>query len=121
MSLIALAINLTCNDISHQNVDACSKALEATARQVNVYQDSENFENSVKNYARNYAIKTSVNYLGKPVVEVVGGVVYVYKVIQDRSIDFRLPTLGLCDSASNRITTNSYTLNLKWNIPVTLK
>jgi hypothetical protein len=94
-------------------MDACSKALEASTKQVQLFQTDEKLEN----YMTNYATKTSVKYLGQETVGAIGSVAYVYKVVRDRSIEFRLPTFGVCESASNRITTNSYSLNLKWSMP----
>jgi len=108
--MISLVIAYTCAKTPTGYSDACSHALEAGSKQSQIYQYEDGQENRLKSNARNEAIY----YLGKEPIELAGAGLYVYKVYRDKSIIFKLPNMGLCNDLSNKITPNSYTLNIGW-------
>ena len=116
MPFISMGISLICSSMAQDqkvNTDACSKAMEAGTKQTQAYQLSEKTEN----YFMDYGKKVSYDYLGKGGAEIVGSSGYIYKSIKDKAAVVRLPTLGICESANTRLSPNSYSLNLRWNLP----
>jgi hypothetical protein len=113
MALISSLIVIVCSGTVPNYADPCQKALEATTKQTQLYQTDEKLES----YASDRAVKISTKVLGQGTMDALGGGAYAYKVYRDRSIHFRLPTFGLCDSASNTIGLDSYSLNLSWHLP----
>ena len=112
---MTLAIGMACSNIStYQNhQDACNSFFNQSSKALQVSQTDEGIENYFTSKTQNELD----NYLGKDIEKVGVGGYFVYKTYKSKEVDFRLPTLGLCDRASNRITENSYTLNLTWNFP----
>lgn len=113
MSLMAWAISMACSSNTSVDQNACNKFLEASAKSTQVYQNEEKTEN----YFRVMATDKADNYFGKDVEKVGGGAYFGYKVYRDKAVDFKLPNMGLCDTLSNRVTPNSYSINIKWNFP----
>jgi len=115
MLLTAMAITAACQNIdvwaNHQ--DACQKFFEVSSQKIGVTETDQKTEN----YYTLKAKTVAADNLGTTVIDVAGGVGYVYRVYRNKAIDFKLPNLGICDTVSNHITPNSYTLNLKWNFP----
>jgi len=92
--------------------DACNKAVEVSLKHNGIYQLVSKYENSLISYADqkgNY-------YLGKDGMSVVGITGFAYKTYKNKSLNFKLPTLGICDSVNNTITPTAYTINLQWHI-----
>lgn len=113
MPLISLAITAICNGSYQNNQDACNKALVATAMQTQVY----NYDEKLEKYAESNVRNMATDYVGQEPIKFAGSAYYVFNVIKNKSLSFNLPTLGLCNGASNDITVSSYTLNLKWDFP----
>lgn len=108
-AIASLCTALATNGI---NNDACSKAVEAGLKQQGTYQLVDKYEGNFNAYATqegNY-------YLGQGGMTAIGVAGFTYKTYKNKSVNFRLPTFGLCDSASNTITPTTYTLNLQWHI-----
>lgn len=113
MPLIGLAIAAACQNTYANHQDACTHFLEASTKQTQIYQYDEKAENYFTTEATNF----TVSNFGTETVDVVGSTVFVYKIYKNKSVNFRLPTMGICDKASNSITENSYSLNLSWKMP----
>ncbi len=91
--------------------DACAKSLEAGTLQTGIRQKYDSAEGK----ANQFVTKTAEENLGKSTVTVIASGAYVYKVVNQKSLTFRLPTFGFANSLSNTVTPNSYTLNIGWN------
>lgn len=90
--------------------DACVKSLDAGTRQVGIRQQYDATESKINSLATKEAEDT----VGKDAIKVAASGVFVYRTAKDKSVTFRLPTLGLATSMSNTVTPNSYSLNLQW-------
>lgn len=110
MPLITTAIVAVCVNYQGAYVEACNKALDATTRQVGLRYGADLLESK----ANEVVTQKAEMVIGKRGMEVVGSGTYVYKVIADKSVRFRVPTLGLCNSITNRITPISYDLTAEW-------
>lgn len=113
MPLMTWMIGLACSNIYQNHQDACSSAMLATAKQTKIYQIDEKTENYYTLQANSLANDT----LGNGTVDVIGSTAYAYKAYKNKAVDFKLPSMGICDSASNHITNNSYSINLNWHFP----
>ena len=111
MPFLMSGISMFCNSTLNNNVDACSKTLEAFSKQTQLYQ----YDVKAESYFTDYAKKLSYNYLGQDVTDTAVSSGYAYRIYREKAINFKLPTFGICDGASTHVTLNSYTLNLKWN------
>lgn len=110
---MSMMISLACSNIQTNQVDACTHAMEAATKQIQLYQ----YEEKTENYLMTYAQNTADHSLGKTAEDVGGGTVYGYKVYRNKSITFRLPNMGVCDTLSNNVTLDSYSINLTWKLP----
>ena len=114
MTLVSLAIGSICSSFSSVNTTACSKALEATSKQTQVYQMDQNTEQ----YAMKYGQNIAYTVLGKESIDIGGSMVYAYRVYRAKAVDLKLPTLGVCNSVSSHVGIDgNYSLNFKWMIP----
>ena len=111
--ILPVVFSLACSDIATSNQEACNKFMEASAKSSQLWQNGEKAEK----YFMNQAKMTSDNYLGKEFTSGVGGAVYSYRVFKYKSITFKFPTFGVCDSASTRVGIDSYSLSLGWRMP----
>jgi hypothetical protein len=92
---------------------ACNKAVEAGTKTNGTYQLVSSYEgNGLK-----YADQEGHFYFGNVTMDVLGAAGYSYRVFRDKSLDFKLPNIGFCDQMGTKLTPNTYTLNLKWNLP----
>lgn len=108
--LLGQAIIAMCLGTSGQYNAACTHAIDAGTRQVGIRQEADNLEEKSVNLAKT---KSTETFGPAPVVVVTSGV-FVYKVIKDKSLQFKLPNVGIADTISNKITDKSYTLNFTW-------
>lgn len=115
MPLMTALISMACSSAYQNHQDACSKFLEASSKQIGLFQTDER----VENYYTLQAKEAASNTLGTGGTDAVGGSAYIYKVYRNKAVDFKLPNLGLADSISNHVDFNnySYTLNLTWKMP----
>jgi hypothetical protein len=93
--------------------DACNKAAEAGLKQQGTYQLVDKYEENFNAYA----VQEGNHYFGKGGMAAIGAAGFTYKTYKSKSLNFKLPTLGVCDSANNTITPTTYTINLQWHTP----
>lgn len=110
-SLFSTAIVAACVGVNPTYHEACDKALDAGTRQAGWRDSVDRTEDGLINYTTN-KVKS---FVSKDVVWVVGSGAFIYRTARDKSINFRLPTLGVCSSASSQVTVGSYQVNLNWN------
>lgn len=94
--------------------DACTHAVDAATRQVGWRQQVDYVEDKTLEVANKEALRHAARVVGKEGITVLAAGGYVYRVVKEKSLSFRLPTLGLCNSVSNQITYDSYRLVLEW-------
>ena len=113
--LLTSLISMACSNINtwQNHQDACNSFITESTQKVGLYQGDQ----ATESYLTTQATNTVTSNVGKTPIDVAAGTVYVYRVYKNRAIDFKLPTMGVCDGASNSITTNTYTLNLTWKLP----
>jgi hypothetical protein len=118
MPLITGAFVFFCSQIgaTGQYDAACNKGLEAVSRQSGNYQLMESGEKKTMELATDM----SKDNLGKSATDVgsaIGGVgVFAYKTYRAKTINFKVPNLGLADTITASATPNSGKLSFKWNI-----
>lgn len=110
-SLFGTYLVAACVSVQGQYHEACNKALDAGTRQVGIRQQVDNAEDKSLQLVNAKAENT----IGKDGMWVVGSGFFVYKTARDKSLDFKLPTLGLCNSVTNHVTADSYNIKLNWN------
>lgn len=98
---------------SNQSIDqnACSHFLEASAKQTQIYQYSDKAEDYFKIKAKN---ETNA-LLGSKAEDIVGGTYFVYKSYKNKSIDIKLPNMGLCNTINTHVGQDNNSLNFGWN------
>ena len=96
---------------NHQ--DACNAFITQSTQKIGLYQDT----NGIESHYTVIANDTAKDNIGTAPMEIGGGLAYGYRAYRQKAVDFRLPTMGICDKASNHITPNSYSLNLTWKMP----
>jgi hypothetical protein len=103
-----MLISLACSNATSNHQDACNHALEAGARQSQLYTYGDKTENYITAKIKNEA--------GEDVVYPVTMSAFIYRGYRNKEINFKIPTFGVCDSATNQVGINHYSLNLKWNV-----
>jgi hypothetical protein len=96
--------------------DACNHAVDAGTRQSGWRQTVDSAEDKVNEIVTVKATKITKSVAGEEGLTVIGTGGFIYKTVKSQSLSFRLPTLGICDSASNNITPTYYGLTLNWNL-----
>ena len=114
MLLTSMLISSACANINvyanHQ--DACNKFMEVSSQKIGLEQTDQKIEN----YYTLEAKTTATNNLGPAAIDVAAVGAYSYKVYRNKAIDFKLPNMGICDTLSNHVTPNSYSVNMGWKI-----
>lgn len=110
MSAVATMIASACISFSGTGHDACTKAAEAGAKQSGFEQTVDSAEKKVTQKADAEA----KDLLGEDTVSVVGSTVFIAKTVVDKKVKVKLPTFGLCSSASTEIGVDKYSLKLEW-------
>lgn len=110
MPLMTTAIAAICVSAQASYGEACNKAFDAGTRQVGLRQTIDVAESRANELA-NAKVQ---QIIGREGVSLVGSGFWVYKVARDKTVVLRLPTLGICDSANNEISVDSYKLNVNW-------
>lgn len=109
-SAMSLMITSACLSFSNINQEACNKAAEAGAKQSGFEQNIETVQKGIEKEADHKA-----HYiLGDTGMEVVGGGIFLAKTVVDKSVNFNLPTLGMCDRITNHVGVDKYSLELVW-------
>lgn len=115
MLLTSWLISMACASIqtyaNHQ--DACDKFLQMGSQKVGL----ADVDGQVENYYEVKATDTATQNFGNSVVEVVGGTGYAYKSYRHKSIDFKLPTIGVADKVTMHLDQNSGSLGFNWKMP----
>lgn len=110
MAIISSLITVSCIGLSGQNNDACTKALEAGTKQSGIEQETDTYESNKLKYLET----GSYNVLGKENAQVMGGTIWLTKMIVDKKASINLPNLGICNSLTTQIDTTSAKLVFKW-------
>lgn len=109
--LLAQGIVAICLSASGQYNTACNKALDAGTKQSGIQQNVDNFENKSLDLAK----KNGTETFGSVPVALATAGVFSYKVYKAKSVDFKLPNLGIADTISNQVTDKSYKLLFTWH------
>lgn len=113
MPLISSLFSAACANIAVNNGDVCSKMYDALQKSSTVIQYSEKTETYIQDYGR----KLAVSVFTPSELYAFGGVGYMWRTYRTKSATFKLPTLGICDSMQASLTTDSYSISIKWNLP----
>ncbi len=89
----------------------CRNSILAGTKQIGVYDQINNGERVFDHITE----KSARDNMGDTTIIIVGGTYFVAKAIQNKGLDFALPTLGICDSASNHVGVGAYSLRIGWN------
>lgn len=109
-SLLSSVIVAACVG-AHGNVhEACVKSLDAGTRQTGIRQNVDQIEDDFIRYIN----MRLANELSKEQQKVLGAAGFFFKVAKDQKINFRTPTLGVCDRIENELTPNSYLVRFGW-------
>ena len=111
MALLDSAILMLCATTQAQYNAPCKASIEAGTKQYGIYDQINTGERVFDKMAERNAREG----LGDTTIYVIGGGAYIYKVVQNKGVDFNLPTLGLCNSVSSHIGIETYSLRLGWN------
>ena len=109
-SVTALLIAGACTGFSGTGNQACSKALEAGGLQSGFSQNI----NKAEGYVTTQANKKAKYIMGDTGMEIVGGTVFLAKTVRDKSVQFNLPTFGICDKIVNKVGTDQVSTTLEW-------
>ena len=114
MSLIPGLFAFFCTSfgMTGQYNTACNKSFEAGSKQVGIYQLGE----STEMRATSYATTMGKDNLGQPIMDVGSVGVFAFRYYHYKSVNLKLPTMGMADAATAQLTTNSGNISLKWNI-----
>jgi hypothetical protein len=105
MALLDSLIVASCIGLSGQANDACEKALEASAKQSGVEKTTSDYEkHELKNLEDD-----AVSFMGKDVVNVTGGMIWLTKSLVDKKASF-----GIYGPLSTEIAPDLTRLVLKW-------
>ena len=102
-----------CLSFSGTGHEACSKAAEAGAKQSGF----EQIVDTTQSYVEKRANSKAHYLLGDTGMEFVGGGIFIAKTVRDKSVNFNLPTLGICDRITNHVGTDKYSLEMVWVLP----
>lgn len=108
--LLAQGIVAICLSASGQYNTACNKALDAGTQQAGIRQSADNLENKSVDLAKTKGTET----FGSVPVAVATVGIFSYKVYKAKSLNFKLPNVGIADTISNQITDKSYKLIFTW-------
>lgn len=108
--LMSQVIMMACIGSAPAYNQACNKALDAATRQVGVRQQVDTAEDKTVQIVSHKA----QTIVGNDVTSVVGVGGFILKTARDRSLNFGIPTLGLCSSLRNQIGVDSYAIMAEW-------
>lgn len=110
MALIDSIILAGCMGMSGQQNDACTKALQAGAKQSGIEQNVNVFEsNKSKEMDR-----LAHDWFGKDVLTATGGIAFITKAAVERKATIGLPNFGIFGSFSTEINSELIQLVVKW-------
>lgn len=106
MGSLTGAILMACVGVNGSYQPACNSAVQAGSIQSGLAHELDQVEVNIR--------QTAENKLGKRAITAVSYTYIVYEAGRSKSIQFKLPTFGVCDSITNRVSTRSYDLNMGW-------
>ncbi len=109
------AIGLACQNIQmYQNhQDACSKFLSIGSDKIGLTP----MDSQVEGYYTDKVKVSATNILGADTVNTIGSIGYGYRVVKNKAVDFKLPTLGIADKVTAHAATNGGSLGFTWKLP----
>jgi hypothetical protein len=115
MPLMTWAIGLACQNIQmYQNhQDACSRFFSISSDKIGLTP----LDSQVENYYTVKATAVATDTLGKDAMGSIGGLGYGYRVYRAKSIDFKLPTLGIADKITAHAALDGGSVGLTWKMP----
>lgn len=111
MALIESAISMICAFVPAQYNTACSKASDATTRQVGVRQLDDNTESK----ANTFVINEARELVGDKVLAGGGALYFGYQLAHGQGVGFETDSPILCDKIQGNYNQTGYSLTLKWN------
>lgn len=99
-----------CMGLSGSANDACVKALDAGSRQTGIEQDVNMAQKTIERKAN----KEAYVLIGHTGMEIAGGGIFITKAVIDKSVQFNMPTMGMCDRITNNVGHDKYFLLLEW-------
>lgn len=109
--LFASAVTAFCVGVAPGTYNnACNHAIDAGTKQTGLRQNADRLEDFSVSKINQHVEKD----LGRPVASTIAVGSYLYRVVNEKSITVRVPTLGICNSAKSQITPNSAKLMLEW-------
>lgn len=108
--LVEALILQACAGLSGQQLEVCHKVLEASSKQVNVYQDLTNAEQVTTKIVYDKVSNVTGTF-------VVGAAGVAYKVVRDKRLAYPLKRQsdGLLPAISPSVGTNDGKIELKWS------
>lgn len=112
-SAMALMITSACLGLSGNGQQACEKALEAGSKQSGIEQNVD----KTQKYIEKAADRKAHDLLGQQVMEIAGGGIFIAKTVVDKSVQFSVPTLGICDRITSQVGVDKYSMQMVWRLP----
>ena len=112
-SAMTLMITSACLGMNPSYHDACIKSLEAGTKQSGIEENVDRAQKIVEKTADQKAHQI----LGQQVMEITGGGVFIAKTVIDKSVQFNLPTFGVCDKITNQVGVDKYSMQMVWTLP----
>lgn len=112
MSLLGSMIVTVCMGSGSANYrSACNASLDAASQQSGVNHNVEEMERNTGRWADQKATDT----LGENGKQVTGGMIFLIKTAADRAIMIPIPTAGLADKISSKISSDEAMIMFRWN------
>lgn len=112
-SAMALMITSACLGLSGNPHEACEKALEAGTKQAGIEQNVDKAQKMVESTAD----RTAHEILGQQTMELAGGGIFIAKTVINKSVQFNVPSFGLCDKITSQVGTDKYSMQMVWRLP----
>ena len=109
------AIGLACQNIQmYQNhQDACSKFLSIGSDKIGLTP----LDSQVEGYYTVKATAIATDTLGTNAMDSIGGLGYGYRIYRAKSVDFKLPNLGIADKITAHAAVDGGSIGLSWKFP----
>lgn len=115
MPLMSWAIGLACQNIQmYQNhQDACNSFINQSSDKIGLTP----LDSQVEGYYQGRAKVVATDTLGTNVIDTIGGVGYTYRIYRAKSVDFKLPNLGIADKITAHAAIDGGSIGLSWKFP----
>ena len=91
--------------------DACSHALEAGFIQSGISQAVDQYQNTLETKS----LHEAESVLGQDGLKAASGIVYIAKVVTEKSVKFNVHPAGICDNIVNEIGVDKYAIKFEWH------